>query len=71
MAGKPEKIRIKFLLAVNVDLKWILNATLYLDKDEFRPSQHRLADYALKLTASCPEREETLQLKTVYFNKIS
>ena len=44
MPNKPDKFGIKFWLAVDVESKYILNAILYLGKDESRPSTQRLSD---------------------------
>ena len=44
MLNKPEKFDIKLWLAVDVESKNILNAILYLGKDQSRPSTQRLSD---------------------------
>ena len=38
MANKPDKFDIKFLLAVDVESKYILNAIQHLGKDEAIPA---------------------------------
>ena len=43
MPNIPDKFGIKFWLAVDVESKYILNAILYLGKNESRPSTQRLS----------------------------
>ena len=44
MTNKPDKFGIKFWLAVDVESKYILNAILYLGKNEARPATERLSE---------------------------
>ena len=44
MANKVDKDGIKFWLAVGVESKYILNAILYLGKNEARPTIQRLSE---------------------------
>ena len=43
MPNKPDKLGMKFWLAVDVESKYILNAIPYLGKDESCPSTQRLS----------------------------
>ena len=44
MANKPDKFGIKFWIDVDLESKYVLNAILYLGKDETRPATQRLSE---------------------------
>ena len=45
--NSPDEFGIKFWLAVDVEIKYILNAIAYLGKDERRASSQRLSDWVV------------------------
>ncbi|KAJ8891125.1 hypothetical protein PR048_010639 [Dryococelus australis] len=47
MANKPDKVGIKFWLAVDVDTKYIVNSFPCWGKDEQRPNNVRLAEHCV------------------------
>ena len=71
-ASKPDKFGIKFWLIVDVDSKYLLNAFLYLGKDDFRPTNVSVSTHVvLKLAEPLLDEGRAITMDDTYFTNIS